>query len=234
MSRGRGATSQPSGGGCFGQGVDAYWRYEKWIRKSESAVHSVPGATGALYAMRRSAFSPIAARTILDDVAIPMKACLAGGRVVFEGKAQAYDDPSHDAATERRRKVRTLAGNFQLVALMPELLLPWRNPIWPQFVSHKLLRLVSPWAMVGLLVSSGVLAFGSTGFAMVLVAQIALYGLALLPLVRPAFARWRVVRVIQAFVALNAFAVLGLIEFLTNRRAHLWQTTAAAAQGDRR
>ncbi len=213
----------------FGQGVDAYWRYEKLIRKSEAAVHSVPGATGALYALRRSAFRPIAPQTILDDVAIPMQACLAGLRVVFDGRAIAYDQPSTALAQERRRKVRTLAGNFQILALMPALLVPWRNPIFLQYLSHKVLRLVAPWAMLALLGLNVLLAADSGFFRVLLALQLAFYGLAAAGSFWPALSAWKPARVVQAFVALNAFAVLGLVEFLGNRQAHLWSSAHGAA-----
>jgi poly-beta-1,6-N-acetyl-D-glucosamine synthase len=219
----------------FGQGVDAYWRYEKFIRRSEARVHSVPGATGALYAIRRSAFRPIAPQTILDDVAIPMQACLSGLRVVFDGRAVAFDQPSTAAAAERRRKVRTLAGNFQLLALMPQLLLPFRNPILLQFLSHKVLRLVAPWAMASAFAASAVLAAGGSAFhGAAFAAQVVFYGLPALALAWPRLCSFKPVRVLQAFVALNWFAVLGLSEFLTNRQAHLWQTATPARPGEGR
>jgi poly-beta-1,6-N-acetyl-D-glucosamine synthase len=219
--------------GGFAHGIDAYWRYEKFIRKAEAAVHSTAGATGALYALRRSVFRPIPTHTILDDVLIPMQACLAGGRVIFESGALAFDTPSQDIAAERRRKVRTLAGNFQLVALMPELLLPWRNPIFVQFVSHKLLRLLAPWAMLAVLVSSAVLAVHAPLFAVFLAVQLLAYGLVLAGSLWPVILRWKLIRLLQAFVALNAFAVLGLLEFFMNRRAHLWSSSTVGEGGGR-
>ena len=73
------------------QGIGVYWRYEKFIRQNESRFRSVPGATGALYALRRSLFRPIPPQTILDDVVIPMQAVTAGFRCLFEPAAIAYD-----------------------------------------------------------------------------------------------------------------------------------------------
>lgn len=139
------------------RGVGAYWRYEKFIRRSESLFRSVPGATGAFYAIRRDLLSPIPSETILDDVAIPLQAVAQGFRCVFEEGAVAYDDPAQSAAQEHVRKRRTIAGNAQLVALFPWLMNPRRNPIWFEFLSHKLLRLVSPLLLAALLVASGVL-----------------------------------------------------------------------------
>jgi hypothetical protein len=151
--------------------------------------------------------------------------------VVFDSRALAFDEPARDAATERRRKVRTLAGNFQLLALMPALLVPWRNPIVVQFVSHKVLRLVAPWAMLALLLASAALAPASPWHAAGLAAQLLFYAMPLLALLGPSLREWRPVRIAQAFVALNAFAVLGLLEFLTNRQVHLWRTAATRAGG---
>ena len=57
----------------------------------ESEIHSVPGATGAIYAVRRSLFTPLPAGTILDDVVVPMRIVLGGHRAVFDPAARAYD-----------------------------------------------------------------------------------------------------------------------------------------------
>ena len=79
------------GDSTIGEGVGAYWRYEKWLRRHESLVGSIVGSTGAIYALRRELWQPLPADTILDDVLAPMRAVLAGARVVFEGSARAYD-----------------------------------------------------------------------------------------------------------------------------------------------
>jgi biofilm PGA synthesis N-glycosyltransferase PgaC len=134
-------------------GVGLYWRYETLIRTLESEIHSVVGATGALYALRRNLYRDLPEDTLLDDVVIPMRVVLNGGRVVLDRKARAYDRPSLPQA-EFGRKVRTLAGNFQLIARMPELLLPWRNPVFFQFVSHKVTRLLVPYGLIALFVSN--------------------------------------------------------------------------------
>jgi poly-beta-1,6-N-acetyl-D-glucosamine synthase len=135
-------------------GVGFYWRYEKWLRRAESAVHSTCGATGALYAIRRSLFFPIPAGLVLDDVLIPMRAPLAGYRTIFDSSAQVYDKIAGNSDAEFVRKVRTLYGNYQLVSLEPRLLSPVRNPIFIQFFSHKVCRLMAPFCLIALLVSN--------------------------------------------------------------------------------
>ena len=212
----------------FAQGVDAYWLYEKFIRQREARVHSAPGVTGALYAIRRRCFSPIPAQTILDDVAIPMQVVRAGLRVIFESRAQAFDRASQVPAQEKIRKVRTLAGNYQLMAQMPWVISPFANPIFVQFVSHKALRLVAPFAMLALLLASAALAVESRAFALFLAFQLLGYAAPFIGQAAPALGRLRIVKIASAFVLLNWYAVLGLFQFLANREGHLWQTRAAA------
>jgi poly-beta-1,6-N-acetyl-D-glucosamine synthase len=218
-----------SGGGTsnIGEGVGAYWRYEKWLRRHESAIGSTLGATGAIYALRRSLWRPLPADTILDDVLAPMRAVLAGYRVIFESNARAYDRAAA-AEAEFRRKTRTLAGNYQLLRLEPRLLVPFVNPVWCQFVSHKLGRLLVPWALSAVLVSSTVLAPSSALYAAALIAQLLLYGLALRAATsdqrpatsdqRTATGDARIARIAYTFVMMNAAAVTGLVAVTFGKR----------------
>jgi len=134
--------------------VGLYWKYEKWIRSMESEVHSLVGATGAIYAIRRELYSDLPEDTLLDDVVTPMRIVFAGKRVVFDAGAKAFDDVSCCPAAEFARKVRTLTGNYQLLRQMPKLLVPWSNPVFCQFLSHKLGRLLVPFLLIGLFVTN--------------------------------------------------------------------------------
>jgi biofilm PGA synthesis N-glycosyltransferase PgaC len=162
----------------IGDGIGLYWKYEKWLRRKESAVWSTLGATGAIYALRRKLWTPLPADTLLDDVLAPMRAVVAGYRVVFEERARAFDRTSPDAAAEARRKTRTLAGNYQILAQEPRLLLPILNPVWLQYASHKIGRLLVPWCLLAILASSAVLAASSWLYFAAFCAQAAFYGLA--------------------------------------------------------
>lgn len=206
-------------------GVGAYWRYEKWIRKSESAAGSVPGATGALYAIRRSLVRPIPSSTLLDDVAIPMQAVMQGWRCVFDERAAAFDQVSSDISTESVRKRRTIAGNIQLIRLFPGYLLPWRNPIWFQFVSHKVSRLFSPFLLLGLLVSSLWLAPDWRWAESVAYGQAAVYLAALAGSRRSARSGLpgRLAGIARAFVSMNFTTLLAWGDALSGRFEARWQ-----------
>jgi cellulose synthase/poly-beta-1,6-N-acetylglucosamine synthase-like glycosyltransferase len=167
------------GDSTVGDSVGAYWRYEKWLRRREAIVGSTLGVTGAIYAMRRELWRALPERTLLDDVLAPMRVVLAGRRVIFEARARAFDQASSDAWVEVRRKVRTLAGNFQLLALEPKLFVPILNPVWFQFLSHKIGRLLVPYALMTLFVANATIAYSGWFYAIAWVGQCVFYGLAI-------------------------------------------------------
>ena len=138
------------------KGAESYWGYEKFIRESESQLWAVPGATGALYAIRRELCEPIPQNTLVDDVLIPMRAVLKGFRCLFEPSAHVFDRPSARFDQEGLRKRRTLAGIWQLARLEPQIFSPLANPIWFQWISHKFLRLLTPFFVISALFSSGI------------------------------------------------------------------------------
>jgi cellulose synthase/poly-beta-1,6-N-acetylglucosamine synthase-like glycosyltransferase len=134
--------------------ADRYWRFERWLRGEEARLHSTVGVTGAVYAMRRADWRALPAGVLCDDLYIPMELVLRGRRVGFCRDAQAVDERRFEASQEYQRKVRTLTGVLQVCAWLPGVLIPLRNPIWLQFVCHKLLRLLTPYLVLIAVVSA--------------------------------------------------------------------------------
>jgi hypothetical protein len=71
-----------------------------------------------------------------------------------------------------------LAGNYQILWQEPRLLNPLANPVWVQYVSHKIGRLVVPWALAALLLSSLLLVTTSFIYAAAFAGQVVFYALA--------------------------------------------------------
>lgn len=135
-----------------------YWKYERWIRERLSERDSIFGATGAYYAMRRELTVPLPEKSLLDDMHLPLGAFFQGYRLVLDPRARMFDEPT-GIEDEFWRKVRTLAGNFQILRSYPRLLWPGclgGNRMWGHFLSYKFGRLLLPWA---LLVGLGASAF---------------------------------------------------------------------------
>ncbi len=210
-------------------GVGLYWRFEKWLRQKESGFHSQVGVTGAISAVRRPLFRPVPPGTLLDDVYWPLQIAMQGYRVVHESRARAFDRLPENPRDEFRRKVRTLAGNFQLITLLPAALLPWRNPVWLQWVSHKLLRLVVPWALVGMLVTSFLV--DETFYQIVFWAQLLCYALALAGLVKPLAKSLPLSGAAASFLVLNAAAFLSFWIWISGRAGKSWHKIGYRGQG---
>jgi len=205
--------------GETGLGMGLYWRIEKIIRELESASGSVVGATGAIYCARRSLLdtSPLPEGTILDDVLLPMQIVRQGFRVVFDSRARAWDSPYLGKGREFPRKVRTLSGNYQLLQIAPWLLSS-ENAIRFEFVSHKLSRLASPFALLALLIAS--IFLPQPFYRVALVAQLAFYALSLAALVGFKIGPLsRIADPARTFVILNCAAMVAFINFVTGRKA---------------
>jgi cellulose synthase/poly-beta-1,6-N-acetylglucosamine synthase-like glycosyltransferase len=206
---------------AVGSGVDVYWRLEKLVRLAEARWDSSIGCTGAVYAIRRGLYRPIPADTILDDVVIPMQIAIQGFRVGFEPAARAFDPQTLEPECEQIRKRRTLAGNYQMFFRHPEWLLPWRNRLWWQLVSHKYLRLAAPFFLALLFLGSAlcpaiypcnVLFYGQCLFYLLAACGLAFrshkYSLLSLP---------------AGFVFLNWMSLAGLWHYLRSKHDSAWE-----------
>ena len=213
---------------AIGKGVDAYWNFEKSLRHAESAFDSCIGCTGAVYALRRSLFQPIPQDTFLDDVVIPMQIAAAGSRVVFEPRAIAYDPQTLHPARESVRKRRTLAGNFQMLFRYPGWMLPWRNRLCVQLVSHKYLRLSAPFFLLTIL-GANFLLLDQIFYRLLLLPQIGLYLFGVLGGF-PFFKKIRLFSLPASFLFLNLMVVRGLLDYLFVNRGGLWESPSHCEQ----
>lgn len=208
-----------------GRGIGLYWAYEKWLRRMESETGSMLGATGAIYAVRKEHFHYLP-DVILDDVYTPMNAVMAGKRAVFEPEARAYDDISETSEKEYSRKVRTLAGNFQLFALNPEYFNPLKSRVAFRMFSHKLLRLLAPYFLGLLFLSNIFIASKGTFFLLALVIQAMLYIAAFLGGKVNSFdasGKMRLLSVPYEFCLMNWAAVAAFFKFQKGELSVLWE-----------
>jgi cellulose synthase/poly-beta-1,6-N-acetylglucosamine synthase-like glycosyltransferase len=200
---------------------DLYYGYERWLQKVESAVWTMVGVDGALYAARRLSFRPAPADTILDDMAIPFEVVKAGQRVVFEPAARAIEAGSLSAMEEFWRKVRVVAGAVQFMTRVRR----WRKlPFQFTFslFSHKVLRWLTPLFLLSLLVSS-LLLLGHRWVGLpALVVQLGFYGVGLLGC-HAGLRRWKPIGLAHYFCLVQAGAAVGLVRGAMNRQSVRWQ-----------
>ncbi len=216
---------QAAGGDAGNVGL--YWRYEKWIRGNESKVHSTAGASGALYAIRRDDFEPIPTDTLLDDFDIPIKLLRKRQRIALISEARAFDQAESDAGAEQVRKIRTLAGNFQSFGRHKWLFNPFQNPIFIQFISHKVLRLLIPYAMLVFFLACIIL----REWWATLLALLQVFGLVVAWLAA-SIPEWRersrVLSFVHTFTQLNGAAVIAAVRYFSSRLSVSWRTSKRA------
>jgi biofilm PGA synthesis N-glycosyltransferase PgaC len=216
-------------------GEGFYMKYERWLYALESQLHSMVGADGALFSIRRALFMPLAADTITDDFSLALEAIDRGARVLYEPGARAVEGVVPDVAAEFRRKVRMVAGGYQALWRFRHLLLSAqvsRHPTFAlQLVSHKLLRWMAPFMLVMVFCGSAVAAASTssplwTGFTGV---QALFYLLSVAGWLSARMRRWPFCYIPYYFCAVNLAATLGVWRFLRGRQAITWQKVSRAA-----
>lgn len=204
--------------------MGTYWNYELQVRRLESLSGSMVGVTGAVHAMRKKLYRQIPAETLLDDLFSPIHCYLQGKRVVLEEKALAYDYVTADVGGEWKRKVRTLAGNWQLFSLIPELRNPFTFGLGWRWYSHKVSRLLVPFLLPVLLVSSCL----NDGWfvSSLLLGQIVAYSSAAMGWIFPQTRSVKLVGLCYFFFVLNWAAFTGWIVWMRGDLSSCWGTTS--------
>jgi len=208
--------------------IGLYWRFESWVRFALSQIDSMLGATGPVYLIRRELAIPIPAECLLDDMFLPLSAFRRGYRLVQEPAAIAWDYPT-TLQGEFRRKVRTLAGNYQLLRYHPWLLGP-SNRMWIHYMSLKVGRLLMPFLLLLMLVTSPWLPGPASGAA--LGAQTAFYLLAALDPLWPEKAPGKsLTSAVRAFVVMMLAALAAVCVFFVEPTS-LWKETRVRKTGN--
>jgi cellulose synthase/poly-beta-1,6-N-acetylglucosamine synthase-like glycosyltransferase len=203
-----------------------YWRYETFVKQCESDLGSILGAHGSLYAIRRELCPDLGRIRVNDDYEIPVHIVAGGHRAVYEPGAVACEEAAEMGGFSRR--VRIAVGNYRQLRLMGLLLWPPRPWLLMQFLSHKVLRLLGPWCLLGALVANALL----TGafYRSLLVAQGLFYTLALAGwLVKGRWASVPLVKLPYYFCMINAAYLVGLARLLTTRGRVRWNAPTKGA-----
>ena len=153
-------------GADAGSGEGLYWKYESFLKRCDSQIHSLMGAAGELVSFRSELFQPLEKDTILDDFIQSLRIVEMGYKVVYEPKAYASETPSASMAEEMKRKIRICAGGWQSMVRLKSLLNPLSQPVVTfLYVSHRVLRWsLTPVLLALLLPISLVLAWQAGGF----------------------------------------------------------------------
>ncbi|MFN2501409.1 MAG: glycosyltransferase family 2 protein [Pyrinomonadaceae bacterium] len=210
-------------GTSVGHGARRYWSYETFLKSAESRACSLIGASGCLYAVRKSAYEPMYPEAC-SDFLICTNIYRKGLRSVFEPDAICFEETNRLASEEMRMRIRVITQTFTDLWRNREMLNPFKSGLFAlQLISHKLLRYTVPLVLLLLLVSSIALARSSTFYILVLGLQMSFYFMALAGwIVDRAGHRLSVFAMPLYFVLANLASLLGFYKFLKGETYTRW------------
>ena len=207
-----------------GKGAQSYWNYETFLKQSESSACSLIGASGCLYAVRKSAYKPMYAEAC-SDFLICTVIYEQGLRSIYEPNAVCTEDTNNRTDKEMQMRVRVISQTFTDLWRNREMLNPFRSGFYAvELFSHKVLRYAVPLFLILIFVSNAILAAHSIFYEIIFLAQIAFYLLALTGWLFERFgAKIGVFAIPHYFVLANLASVLGFYKFMRGERFAAWE-----------
>lgn len=204
-----------------------YLERENIIKYHEGLIWgTMIGALGGLFSIRKDAFAPVPANFLVDDFYISMHTLASGKKVINELNALAYEDVSNKITEEFRRKVRISAGNFQNLAFYRKLLWPPFTGLAFCFLSHKVLRWITPFLLLLALATNLYLLPVNKIYQLTLLGQI---GVLLIPVVDALLKKiainLRLFRFITHFYSMNLALLVGFFKYSTGIKSNIWRPT---------
>ena len=207
-----------------GTGTQSYWNYEFFLKKHESAVCSLIGVCGCMYAVRASAYIPLYNEACSDFI-IATTMVEQGLRAVYVPEAVCTEEPNRQAKKELAARVRIISQTFADLWRNRSVLNPFRSGFYAvQLWSHKLMRYLVPVFLIAIFIASSWLAPRNVFYGVMFVAQVAFY---LAALVSWALERMGVtfslLALPQYFVITNLASLIAFVKFLTGERYTRWE-----------
>jgi len=218
----------------IGRGARSYWGYETFLKKHESRISSLIGASGCLYAVRRSAYLPLYAEACSDFI-IATKMVEQNLRAIYEPAAVCTEETNRRSDKELKMRVRVIAQTLTDLWRHRAMMNPFRSGFYAvQLFSHKVMRYAVPVFLIAILAVSASLARDSMLYAIVFVAQLGCYLSAVGAwLLERAGVHSRLLALPQYFVLANLAALIAFYQFLRGERYAHWETNRESATSRR-
>lgn len=205
-------------------GTRSYWNYEFLLKKHESAITSLIGVCGCMYAVRKSAYVPLY-HEACSDFLVATTMVRQGLRAVYEPDAVCVEEPNARAHKELAVRVRIIAQTLADLWRNRDVLNPFRKGFYAvQLLSHKVMRYLVPLFLIVLFLTSALLAFNNLFYAAIFVAQLGFYAAAAASalMVRVGInSRWLALP--QYFVITNLACLIALFRLVRGERYVKWE-----------
>ncbi len=208
-----------------GKSENLYWVYEKFLKSYESKIHSVLGANGSIYAIRRDLYESLK-ENLISDFVEPLKIIEKGYRVCYEKNAISYEKASESFLDEFRRKVRILARSYYGLWYLRCMLNPLKHGIISfELISHKILRWFIFIPLVALFIANLFLQQNNYFYSIFFVLQLIFYNLAFIRFLQKNKAKTNKILDIPLYFCLVNFAgLVALLRFLKGEKNVVWKT----------
>ncbi len=207
------------------RGEGLYRKYENLLKTLESNLGGTTGTYGPLYAIRGELFTPFHLDGRHDDMFQLLRTVEQGKRVIFEPAALAFEETGASIGEEFHRRVRIGIGNFQTLAKMGYMIHPRYGATAYTFFSHKILRWISPFLMLAMLIGSLAL-LHIFFYRAVLCLQVLWYAIAALGgLLNRCGIHLPGIILFYHFTILNIAFLLGFFNWLGGARQVIWRRT---------
>ena len=203
-------------------GEGAYLRYEMWLRRLESRAQSLVGLSGSFFAARKE-FCQDFSITMQSDFRTVLNCVKNGFRGVSDSQAIGYYQSIADDRQEFDRKVRTVLRGLTVFFNHLEFLKVWRYGLFSyQYGCHKLLRWLVPAFLVVAFASNLLIVPTSMVYVVLLIGQIAFYGLGVLGWRRPHLFSGSWVKIPTYFIVVNGAIAVAWWKYLGGQRITRW------------
>lgn len=207
-----------------GENLDGvYWKYERLLKFHESRIGGLLGANGAIYAIRRNLYQEISPDTIVDDFSIALNVSLSGYQLIYDAEARASEEVAPTHADEFGRRVRIGSGNYQSLFRYLPLLNPLKGVLWWTYVSHKVLRWVTPFFLLIALLCSAFLSVHSAVFGVLFLFQLIVY--ALVYFLRNKRPDNKLLALLVFWVMMNVALAKGAFRLASGQASGTWRST---------
>lgn len=201
-----------------------YWKLESKIKQLEAKVKTVIGADGACYAIRKKLFCKLPKDTAVDDFLLSMKIVEQGYNIEYEPEAYSYEESGSSLKQELNRKIRIAAGNFYNLCYLKRFFAA--DIVSFMFISHKLLRWISPALFLALSLVLTVLTLESLTAIILLFLLVITYIGALINYNYNIniFLSDKLSRLITYFYLTVYAQLIGFIKYLSGKQKAVWNT----------
>lgn len=211
-------------GAPVGTGSILFWKYENFIKSMQTRIRTISGCCGCIYSVRKAAYVPLPG-DIISDLVEPLMVIQRGYRVVFEQEAVAYEETTEKSHEEFRMRIRVITRAMRGILYARGLLNPFRFPFVAfQLFSHKVLRWLIPFFLIGLLVANAFL-LDKQFYVITFALQMAFYLLAVVGLLADRVGKkFKPAAVPLYFCIVNTASLIAFFKTLAGQKMVTWET----------